>query len=462
MAAVTGAPVSGSQTKTFVSRPERAEALAIPVVSPPPPHGMRTASNSSRSSTSSRPIVPFPAITGGSWTGWTKKPSTPSPRSRSPSASTAAHHCSHDTRTILPPRRSTAASFVIEALSGTTIVAGTPSSRAIQATPCAMFPVLVVTSPSRSASGGALSTAFAAPRSLNDAIGCRFSSFSQISAGASHPEPDERRADDRARDPLARRLDVGERDQNGDLDADAALARASHDELGGREVLDRDPERLEDRQLVLVLASGVHAGEHLAELGLDVIGADRALLRGEDVVARLVQARLAAVGEERGVGDRLGVELARRREARADGVDVRAAREPALLDDRLDRGRRRADHLGAEERGVDRRRDRRADLARELLRLLEVARPDPDLRVVEHRAHRVDVAARLRAGAEDRDPLRVRARERSRRDGGHRRRTDLRDRRRVHDREQLARLPVVQEDAAHVRVESARRVGRRR
>jgi hypothetical protein len=48
-----------------------------------------------------------------------------------------------------------------------------------------MFPVLVVTSPSASASRGALSTAFAAPRSLKEPIGCRFSSLSQISAGAS-------------------------------------------------------------------------------------------------------------------------------------------------------------------------------------------------------------------------------------------------------------------------------------
>jgi hypothetical protein len=48
-----------------------------------------------------------------------------------------------------------------------------------------MFPVLVVTTPAASSSRGALRIAFAAPRSLNDPIGCRFSSFSQISAGAS-------------------------------------------------------------------------------------------------------------------------------------------------------------------------------------------------------------------------------------------------------------------------------------
>ena len=59
------------------------------------------------------------------------------------------------------------------------------AARAIQATPCAMLPVLVVTRPAASSSRGALSTAFPAPRILNEPIGCRFSSLSQISAGAS-------------------------------------------------------------------------------------------------------------------------------------------------------------------------------------------------------------------------------------------------------------------------------------
>ena len=84
-----------------------------------------------------------------------------------------------------PPRRSTAASFACDALSGTTIVAGMPSTRAIQATPCAMLPVLVVTTPAASSARGALKIAFAAPRSLKEPIGCMLSSFSQISAGAS-------------------------------------------------------------------------------------------------------------------------------------------------------------------------------------------------------------------------------------------------------------------------------------
>jgi hypothetical protein len=48
-----------------------------------------------------------------------------------------------------------------------------------------MLPVLVVTTPPASSERGALRIAFAAPRSLNEPIGCRLSSLSQISPGAS-------------------------------------------------------------------------------------------------------------------------------------------------------------------------------------------------------------------------------------------------------------------------------------
>ena len=74
---------------------------------------------------------------------------------------------------------------------------------------------------------------------------------------------------------------------------------------------------------------GADAGEHLAELGPDVPVGDRALGEREHVVAGLVLARLAAVGEERRARDRRRVELARVREARADRVDVRARLQPA-------------------------------------------------------------------------------------------------------------------------------------
>ncbi len=75
--ALNGAPVSGSHATIRVDGDVAASALAIPVVSPPPPQGTSTASMPSRRSASSRPITPFPAITRSSSTGCTKSPSTP-------------------------------------------------------------------------------------------------------------------------------------------------------------------------------------------------------------------------------------------------------------------------------------------------------------------------------------------------------------------------------------------------
>ena len=240
-----------------------------------------------------------------------------------------------------------------------------------------------------------------------------------------------------------------------------ARARGSDDELRGGEVLDRDPERLEHRQLVLVLPARMHASEHLAELGLDVIRPDRAFGGSDDVVAGLRERGLAPVGEERRRRDGLRVELADGREARADRIDVRTARQPATLHDRLRRRRRRAYDVSPEEGRVCGGFDDRADLGTELLRGLERARPDPDLRVVEHRPHREDVRACLDACAENRDPLRLRPRESAGGDRRHRCGPDRRDRRGVQQRDELTGLAVVQEHAALVGVEAACRVPRR-
>ena len=84
-----------------------------------------------------------------------------------------------------PPRRSIAASFAAGAVSGAITVQGIPRSRAHQATPCAMLPADAVSTPRASCCGGMFAIALAAPRILKDPIGWRFSSFSQISAGAS-------------------------------------------------------------------------------------------------------------------------------------------------------------------------------------------------------------------------------------------------------------------------------------
>ena len=70
-----------------------------------------------------------------------------------------------------------ASSLMAGAVSGATTVQGTPSCRARQATPCAMFPADAVSTPRRSSSGFRRARALAAPRILNEPIGWRFSSL---------------------------------------------------------------------------------------------------------------------------------------------------------------------------------------------------------------------------------------------------------------------------------------------
>src|SRR5690242_4425952 len=155
----------------------------MPATSPPPPNGTTTASTSGRSSRISRPIVPLPAITASSLNAWTNSPLMPSRLW----VRKVSNHSSCGTRTILPPMRSTAASFVAGAPSGTTTVHGMPRRFAFHATPCAILPALAVHTPCASWSRGMSAIALLAPRILNEPIGCRFSSLSQISAGASAP-----------------------------------------------------------------------------------------------------------------------------------------------------------------------------------------------------------------------------------------------------------------------------------
>ncbi len=121
----------------------------------------------------SSPIVPLPAITWSPSTGCTKNPSTPGNDERS----IVGHHSSNGTVIVRPPSRAMASSFVRGAVSGAMTVQGTPIDRATQATPCAMFPALAVTTPPAMSSGFAWRIALAAPRILNEPMGCRFSSF---------------------------------------------------------------------------------------------------------------------------------------------------------------------------------------------------------------------------------------------------------------------------------------------
>ena len=114
--------------------------------------------------------------------------------------------------------------------------------------------------------------------------------------------------------------------------ASSASARAQH-VLGGGEVLDREPERLEHRQLV-ASSAGLRPRRSAARRARRgcapaPIAPSRS---GNEVVAGLVDRRLAPVDEERGRRHRRRVELARRRDARPDRVDVRAGLQPAALE----------------------------------------------------------------------------------------------------------------------------------
>src|SRR5205085_2230089 len=95
--------------------------------------------------------------------------------------SIAAQQTSNGVLMMFAPRSRMRSSFVSGAVSIATTVHEIPASRAAYATPCPALPALIVHTPLLRASGVSIATAFAAPRNLNALIGCRFSSFSQIS-----------------------------------------------------------------------------------------------------------------------------------------------------------------------------------------------------------------------------------------------------------------------------------------
>ena len=234
------------------------------------------------------------------------------------------------------------------------------------------------------------------------------------------------------------------------------------DVLRGGDVLDREAERLEERDLVRRRRARGLADEDLAELADDVLVADGALLLRrcrKSPASR--ERRLAPVDEEARPRDGRAVSSSRADgDARADRVDVRAGREPLAADDRLARRGRRADEVGA--RRPPRGPRRTASIAipcRSRLALGEGPRPlevwlaTRTRRSVPHAQHRLEVRARLDARADEREVpgvLRARRRVARPRDRG---RADRRDRGRVDDREQAPALGLEEEDGALVRVE---------
>ena len=148
------------------------------------------------------------------------------------------------------------------------------------------------------ASRGACRIALTAPRILNEPIGCRFSSLSQISAGASTCRRTSGvriaapRIVSRARSISASGIRSRPRCRGR---VSRALATTSSAAARSSTAI---PSDLKTRQLVRRRAARVGADQHLAELREDVLRADRALRGGEQVVAGLVQRRLAPVDEE--------------------------------------------------------------------------------------------------------------------------------------------------------------------
>src|SRR5579872_6566376 len=153
----------------------------MPQDNPPPPQGITTASRSGKSSNNSNPIVPLPAITSGSSKAWIKVASTPG----NDRVSKVRHQSANGTLITHPPMRSTAATLVAGAVSGATMVARMPIRLAQNATPCAILPADAVSTPRSNCSRGVRAITLAAPRILNDPMGCKFSSFRYSSTGAS-------------------------------------------------------------------------------------------------------------------------------------------------------------------------------------------------------------------------------------------------------------------------------------
>ena len=133
------------------------------------------------SSSSSSPIVPWPAAVRASSNAWTKT----APVSRS-NASRRLDRVVVGLTGLADVRRGSArslSSFARGALRGTKSVARSvpPSRSAAKATPSAWLPAEAATTPRARASASSDARRFVAPRTLNEPVGCQHSSFSSRS-----------------------------------------------------------------------------------------------------------------------------------------------------------------------------------------------------------------------------------------------------------------------------------------
>ena len=170
---------------------------------------------------------------------------------------------------------------------------------------------------------------------------------------------------------------------------------------------------------------GSHAGtaHDLGEVGDHVFRAERALADRDRQLSGFGERRFPRLDDDPCAQHRGGVQLPRRGPIAADGVHVRPGGEPIAFEERLVAGRARADHVGV--RHIVDVADVRADapvtgLVDERPRSLEGPRDDGDVPDGANRKHRLEMRARLHAGAEDHESLGVGVGQVARRQAGHR------------------------------------------
>src|SRR5439155_23671172 len=100
---------------------------------------------------------------------------------------------------------------------------------------------------------------------------------------------------------------------------------------GGRDVLDREPQPFQQRQLARRPAARVLSAELLPQLGLHVVILDRPLLHRDQQVAGFRERRLPSVNEQPGRRHGGGVDLTRGWDRCSNRVDVVDFLQPTTM-----------------------------------------------------------------------------------------------------------------------------------
>ena len=154
-------------------------ATAMPEISPPPETGTSTVSSSGQSPISSRPMVPWPAMTWASSKGETM--TMPCAATRR-SASTSASSWLWPTMRTSAPSAAIASSLLRGTRFDTQTIALTPCRLAACATARPWLPVETVTTPRARSAASSAAMRLVAPRILKAPVSCSDSSLSRTSA----------------------------------------------------------------------------------------------------------------------------------------------------------------------------------------------------------------------------------------------------------------------------------------